>query len=161
MHITDDGPLCGCGRRGCWEALVGLTQLVRSAVPDAAAELEAARNKGPEAKVGAVVARALAADPVALDALERLATWLGIGLSIIVNAFNPEVIILGGFFREIESWVLPIAERTMRENAMAADAGGCQLAVSTLGFSAAALGAAIHAAERVFDDPALVPLIGP
>jgi predicted NBD/HSP70 family sugar kinase len=160
MHITNDGPLCGCGRRGCWEALVGLTQLVRSAVPDAAAELEASRNKGPEAKVGAVVARALAADAVALDALERLATWLGIGLSIIVNVFNPEVIILGGFFREIESWVLPIAEGTMREHTMAADAGGCQLAVSTLGFSAAALGAAIHAAERVFDDPALVPLIG-
>ena len=41
----------------------------------------------------------------------------------------------------------------MRELAIAPDAGGCQLAVSTLGFSAAALGAAIHAAERVFEDP--------
>ena len=39
----------------------------------------------------------------------------------------------------------------MQELAIAPDAGGCQL--STLGFSAAALGAAIYTAERVFADP--------
>ncbi|WP_406422949.1 ROK family protein [Streptomyces sp. NBC_00842] len=28
-HVTvhPDGPLCGCGRRGCWEAFVGLNAL--------------------------------------------------------------------------------------------------------------------------------------
>jgi hypothetical protein len=52
--------------------------------------------------------------------------------------------------------MLDVAETTMRQLAIAPGAGGCRLAVSKLGFSAAALGGAIHAAERVFDDPSLV-----
>jgi predicted NBD/HSP70 family sugar kinase len=158
MHIGPDDHLCGCGRRGCWEALVGLKQLLREALPDQASELEAQKDKGPQAKVAAVVDRAVAEDPVALAALGRHAAWLGVGLSILVNLFNPQVVILGGFFRDIGPWVLPVANSTMRDYTIAPDAGGCQIVTSSLGFSAAAAGAAIHAAERVFDDPALVPI---
>ena len=30
MHVVDNGSECGCGRRGCWETLVGLRQLLRA-----------------------------------------------------------------------------------------------------------------------------------
>jgi predicted NBD/HSP70 family sugar kinase len=160
MHVVDNGPVCGCGRRGCWETLVGLRQLLRDAVPDLAAELESHRNKGPEAKVGPVIERATAKDRVALEGLRKNATWLGIGLATLVNIFNPQVVVLGGFFRDIGPWVLPLAEQTMREYAIAPDAGGCRVVCSSLGFSAAALGGAIFAAERVFDDPTFVPTAG-
>ena len=158
MRVGPADRICGCGRRGCWEALVGLQQLMRDAVPDLAARLGAQKDKGPEAKVAAIVARAEARDPVALKALDRHAGWLGTGLSILVNIFNPQVVILGGFFREIGPWVVPTAERIMHEQTMAPDAGGCRIVTSNLGYSAAAMGAAIHAAERVFDDPTTVPI---
>jgi predicted NBD/HSP70 family sugar kinase len=160
MHVVDNGSECGCGRRGCWETLVGLRQLLRDAVPDLAAELESHRDKGPEAKVGPVIERATAKDPVALEGLRQNARWLGIGLATLVNIFNPQVVVLGGFFRDIGPWVLPLAEQTMREYAIAPDAGGCRVVCSSLGFSAAALGGAIFAAERVFDDPTFVPAAG-
>ncbi len=97
--------------------------------------------------------RAEEGDARVLAALERHGHWLGNGLATLVNVFNPEVVVLGGFFREIAPWMLDVAESRMTEMSIAPHAGGCQLAVSTLGFSAAALGAAIHAAERVFEDP--------
>lgn len=158
MHVAADGPLCGCGRQGCWEARIGLLPLLRRAVPDLAPELEADDSLGPEDKVHALVARAEHGDAVCLGALAEHGRWLGDGLSILVNLFNPQVIVLGGFFREIAPWTLSVAETRLHELTLAPEAGGCRLAVSTLGFSAAALGGAIHAAERVFDDPALVSI---
>jgi predicted NBD/HSP70 family sugar kinase len=159
MHVVDGGPACGCGRFGCWEALVGLRPLLRDAVPDVFETLEAHPRVGPEEKVAHVVGRAEAGDPRVLAALERHGRWLGVGLATLVNLFNPQVVVLGGFFREIAPWMLGGAEQTMRELSIAPDAGGCRLAVSQLGFSAAAQGAAIHAAERVFDDPAIVEAV--
>jgi predicted NBD/HSP70 family sugar kinase len=154
MHLMEGGPQCGCGRYGCWEALVGLGPLLRDAVPDVVAMVDGDHPLvGPEEKVAHVVQRATEGDERVLAALERHGRWLGIGLGTLVNLFNPEVVILGGFFRDIAPWVLDGAEATMREMAIAPDAGGCQLDVSTLGFSAAALGAAIYTAERVFADP--------
>jgi predicted NBD/HSP70 family sugar kinase len=154
MHVMEGGPRCGCGRSGCWEALVGLRPLLRDAVPDVLAVVDADHPLvGPEEKVAHVVQRATAGDERVLSALDRHGRWLGIGLGTLVNLFNPEVVILGGFFRDVAPWVLERAEATMRELAIAPDAGGCQLAVSTLGFSAAALGAALYTAEGVFADP--------
>jgi predicted NBD/HSP70 family sugar kinase len=154
MHVMEGGPQCGCGRFGCWEALVGLRPLLREAVPDVLAMVDAAHTRvGPEEKVAHVVRRAEAGDTRVLAALQRHGRWLGTGLATLVNVFNPEVVILGGFFRDVAPWMLDEAEETMRALSIAPDAGGCQLSVSTLGFSAAALGAAIHTAERVFADP--------
>ncbi len=155
IPVERDGTSCNCGGRGCWETLVGLRPLLRAAVPDLAAALEGVRVD-PEAKVAHVVERAEQGDRVALDALDDLSAWLGIGLATLVNLFNPEVVILAGFFKQLAPWVLRPAERTLNERSIAPQAGGCQLALSQLGFSAATLGGAIHAAERVFDDPTLV-----
>jgi predicted NBD/HSP70 family sugar kinase len=159
MHVVDGGPPCGCGRFGCWEALVGLRPLLRAAVPDVLESLDAQPRLGPQAKIGHVVARAKAGDAVTLAALEQHGRWLGTGLATLVNLFNPQVVVLGGFFRDIAPWTLEVATRTMHALSIAPDAGGCELAVSQLGFSPAALGAAIHAAERVFADPATVEAV--
>jgi predicted NBD/HSP70 family sugar kinase len=132
---------------------------LRAAVPDVLESLDAQPRLGPQAKIGHVVQRAKAGDAVTLAALEQHGRWLGTGLATLVNLFNPQVVVLGGFLREIAPWTLDVAEHTMRALSIAPDAGGCQLAVSQLGFSPAALGAAIHAAERVFDDPATVEAV--
>jgi predicted NBD/HSP70 family sugar kinase len=159
MRMSEDGPPCGCGRRGCWEALVGLKPLLRRTLPHCAEALLADHSTGPEAKVAVVVEHAIAGDPVTLAGLSEHGHWLGVGLATLVNLFNPDVIVLGGFFRELAPWIVPVADETLRLEAIAPGAGGCVLAPSTLGFSASALGGAIHAAERVFDDPSGVPYL--
>jgi predicted NBD/HSP70 family sugar kinase len=160
MRMATDGPLCGCGRPGCWEALIGLKPLLHDALPDRAADIDAP-DAPPEVKIREIVCRAEAGDQRALEALTRNGEWLGRGLATLVNLFNPEVVVLGGFFRDIAPWVLPVADAIVRKLTLAPDAGGCRIVVSRLPFSAAALGGAIHAAERVFDDPALVPFVTP
>ena len=54
-------------------------------------------------------------------------------------------------------WTLAVAHESMIAHSVAPNAGGCRLEVSPFGFSAGALGGALLSAERVIDDPLLVP----
>lgn len=81
--VEAEGPECpgaGCPSRGCLEALCSGTALER-----------AAGRKGRE-----VVAAAREGDADAQGHLDRLGRYLGIGISNMVNAFQPEFVVIGG-----------------------------------------------------------------
>ncbi|HYQ63855.1 MAG TPA: hypothetical protein VET29_11340, partial [Actinophytocola sp.] len=80
---------------------------------------------------------------------------LGLGASILVNVFNPRVLVLGGYFASLGGFLLEPMLAQLRARVMAPDA--CQVVLSTLGFTAAARGGAHVALEAVLDDPTLVP----
>ena len=154
MAVVPDGRPCGCGGRGCWETVVGLRPLLREAVPDVAAELEVDTSLSPEEKVAVVIARASAGDARAQEALARLGHWLGIGAANLANVLNPEAIVLTGYYSQIGPWV-----RTALDAAFAGQArpsGGCRIELSQLALSPAR-GGALLAADRIFEDPTLVP----
>ena len=81
--VEAEGPECpggGCPNHGCLEALCSGTALERSA-----------GRKGRE-----VVEAARAGDAEAQAHLDRLGRYLGIGISNMVNVFQPEVVVIGG-----------------------------------------------------------------
>ncbi len=80
--VEADGPECpgACPNRGCLEAFCSGTALER-----------AAGRKGRE-----VVAAAREGDADALAHLDRLGRYLGIGISNMVNTFQPEIVAIGG-----------------------------------------------------------------
>jgi predicted NBD/HSP70 family sugar kinase len=151
MKLDPDGPLCGCGRRGCWEARIGLHALQRAAFAGTAGQA-VAPGEPPEAKVAAIARLARAGDARVLAALTEIGRWTGIGAANLANVFNPQAIILGGYFTVVADWVLRPAIAAFLDGVLAPDAGGCSLVTSSLGFSAAARGAAIHVADQVISD---------
>jgi hypothetical protein len=70
-------------------------------------------------------------------------------VAIVANLINPEVVILGGYYIALQPWVLPWAEEELVRRSIASDAGGCRLVASTLGYGAAALGAAARVLDSV------------
>ena len=147
MNVMPDGPLCGCGRRGCWEACIGLNALLQSARQ---------RPRGdtpPERKIDPLVKRARAGDERTLAVLAELGGWIGLGAANLANLFDPQVIILGGYFVHLGDWILPAAQQALEAGTLAGAAHTPRLATSTLGFTAAAQGGAICAIERVMSDP--------
>jgi predicted NBD/HSP70 family sugar kinase len=165
MKLDPKGARCGCGRRGCWEALIGLDALLREAGLDDEPIATSARrstrttHQGPRqwsasTRAARVAERARAGDRRTLAALDTLARWVGIGAANLVNIFDPQVIILGGYFRHVADWILPAARKVMVQGVLAPDAGGCELVVSSLGFEAAARGAVLHVIDQVIADPA-------
>lgn len=156
MKLDPDGPVCGCGRRGCWEALIGLHALLRAAFPGDPGHHGAAAGEPPEAKATAVARLARAGDTHVLTALASIGRWVGVGAANLANVFNPQAIILGGYFTLLADWILPPATSAFTEGILAPEAGGCELTTSALGFSAAARGGAIHVADQIISDPTLL-----
>ncbi len=149
-HMTLDprGPECGCGRRGCWEAYVGLGALLRTAglvLPAGKASLEATMS--------VLVASAQRGDPSTLAALVDVGRWVGVGAANLANIVNPQAVIIGGYFAQVAEWLLPAASETFAAHVLGPREQVGELVVSSLGFSAAARGAAMTALNDVFLDP--------
>ncbi|MER5426767.1 ROK family transcriptional regulator [Streptosporangium roseum] len=156
MPVDPGGSRCGCGRSGCWETKVGLAALVRMATPDQAYGMGTAPVPDPEERV-AEIARGLAGgDPLMLAAVAEVGRWLGLGGSILVNLFNPRVIVVGGYFATLARWLLPFAQAELEDLVVAGAAARCRFVASDLGFGAASLGAANVVINQLIDAPTAI-----
>jgi len=154
MPVAPVGGICGCGRTGCWETVVGLTALLNKATdPD-----DPVRDPSldVEQRLAEITRRAEAGDTRTLRALADVGTWLGIGGAILVNILNPDVLVLGGYFAVLGPWLKEPLENALRDRVIAPDGGGCRVVRSELGFAAAVRGGAQISLDQVFIDPTLV-----
>ena len=129
--IDADGPKCGCGNRGCIELYASATAVARRGKMDAE-EVFRAAAKGNKA------ARKVADDT---------ARYLGCALANIVNALDPEVIVLAGGMAKAGRAFMDKVEKTMRERALKESSRGVRLVTAKLGEDAGLIGAAWRAKE--------------
>ena len=101
MVLDPGGPLCGCGRRGCLEALSSGTAMAFRARELVAAGRGRAilREAGdnPVNITAVSVAKASASgDPEATGIICAAGKYLGMGMANILNLINPDRLVLGG-----------------------------------------------------------------
>jgi transcriptional regulator of PTS gene len=89
-HISVDpnGPLCGCGQRGCWEMVAS-----SRAALQIYHEIE---RKATIQNIYQLLTLAEEGDPAAVEAVSRQAKALGRGLRLITAALSPELILITG-----------------------------------------------------------------
>ena len=152
MPLDPAGRACACGRRGCWETMIGLAALLRLAadpddsVCDPSVDLEQ--------RLAELRRRAEAGDDRTLAALDRIAEGLGPGLSLLLDVLNPRLAVLGGYFAYFGDYLIDKARAAVEASVMAPHAGGCEITLSALGFTSAARGGAYLALDAVYQDPA-------
>ncbi|MDT8912582.1 ROK family transcriptional regulator [Amycolatopsis sp. PS_44_ISF1] len=156
MPLAPGGELCACGRRGCWETMVGLTALMRHASDPGDPVRDPRRDL--EDRLTEIRARALAGEPRTRAALDRIGADLGLGVGLLIDVLNPQVVVLGGYFSILGDLVIGTAARVIGDQVMSPEAGRCELRISTLGFTSAARGAAQTVIDEVFADPGAAPL---
>ena len=151
--VDPDGPLCGCGRRGCWEQLASgsaLARQARRAVDDGLAPtlVELVGGDRDAVRGEHVVELARAGDTGALAVLDGYARWVAIGLVNLVSILDPEVVVLGGGVMSAGRVLLDAVE-----TAYEAEAGAIvgdrrvQIRLAATGERAGAIGCALLAAE--------------
>jgi predicted NBD/HSP70 family sugar kinase len=145
MVVNPDGAACGCGSWGCWETEIGERAMLTRAGRDP--------DGGREA-VTELIAAARSGEPAASDALDQVAAWLGIGLTTLVNVFNPTLVVLGGVFERIHPLVGPAVDRALAERSLLASSELVRVVPGRLGVDAPILGAAELAFEELLADPA-------
>lgn len=101
MKIVKDGKLCGCGQRGCFEAYVSATGLIREAVSRLTVNKQNLLYKMIDGDLMKLEAKdifdaAREGDAFSLDLVDYEAEYLALGIANILNIINPEVVVLGG-----------------------------------------------------------------
>lgn len=147
VRVDPAGPVCGCGRRGCLEAVAGIRALVARLGSNPAIPPGEPVDLEPE--VDDIVRRARNHEPVVVAALREAGEHLGHAVSLLSNVVNPQVVLLGGYFVPLAPWLVPAAEAQLRAGTVAPDAGGCRLTPSALGQVAAAIGGAASILDGV------------
>ncbi len=162
-HVTLDpnGELCGCGKRGCWETLVGpraVVQRVQHVLSAGEPSMLGSQNGGDLSKLTfeGIVEAAKAGDVVALTALQEVGHNLGLGIANLVNIFNPELIVFGGVLNLASSILLPILEDVVCENSLKVSCQDLRIAVSAHGVDACVMGAIALVLDDILREPALV-----
>ena len=153
LPVSDGGRLCGCGNRGCLEAYasgnaVGLRARERLADEDAPSSLRELGSDEVDGK--AVTLAALDGDDFALAVLREAGYWLGVGLTGIINAFDPEVVVIGGGAATRSApIVVPEASRVVADRVIGVEHRTLpRLVLAELADDAGAIGAALLALDE-------------
>lgn len=105
MTVVPGGRPCPCGKRGCLERYCSGTALVTTAEELAcdmtddsplAERIVRSYVNRPSVTGADVMAAAGAGDPLGLAAVADFSQWLGQGLAIVADVFDPELIVIGG-----------------------------------------------------------------
>jgi predicted NBD/HSP70 family sugar kinase len=154
-HITlvDDGPPCDCGKRGCLEALASDPAVVRQAKA-AIALGERTRLAGVEPlTVRAVREAAEAGDDLAQRLLADSGRYLGMGIAVLVNTLNPQLVIVGGEGVDAGEWRLGPMREAIRQHAFNGLSDDLHIVVEPSGDEAWARGAACVVLGELFKSP--------
>jgi glucokinase len=153
MVLQVGGPKCGCGNKGCFEALASRTAIFRDlaqAVKDGEKTvLTDFLNPGEEIqdlKSGDLRKALRKGDKLVERVIEGAAEYTGIAVANLINLFNPEVIVLGGGVLDaLEDEMMAIIVETARDYAMPGTDKGVEIVASKLGDQAGIHGAAVLA----------------
>ncbi len=145
-----DEALCGCGNPGCLEAYASRTAIERDLQAAIAAGRETVvtellAQSGKERITSGILAQALDQnDPLVMEIVTRVTTYLTLLVASIVNFFDPEMIVIGGGVAEAlgERLLDPIRRDAPRWFLQKKDAEKVRIVAAELGDHAGVLGAA-------------------
>jgi predicted NBD/HSP70 family sugar kinase/biotin operon repressor len=140
--VDEAGPICRCGNRGCLETYAGGPAIVELLRPSHGADLTLAR----------VIALAAGGDSGARRAIADAGRVLGRSVAAIVNAFNPELIVVGGSVGAAGDVLLDPLREAVHRYAIPSAAEDVRIARGVLGDRAEVLGA-LELAARQSDVP--------
>ena len=144
LVLEPEGPQCGCGKRGCLEALASGPAILREAL--------AALDRGEETSLRQFDPQDMTAEHVAMAALNgdelarklftRAGQYIGAALAYYADINNPEMIVLGGGVSAVGDLLAAPIRETIRQRALPGNAEAAKVVLAGLGQDSGAIGAA-------------------
>ncbi len=152
--VQEGGRVCGCGNRGCLESYASKTGMARRIAWEILMEgrQSVLAQAAPDGKFATIKSSVLQEayrkqDAVAVEALNELAEYLGIGVSSYINIFGPDLIVIGGgVFEALGRELLPKVKEAARLRTFPRSSfKDSKITLSALGDNAVGMGAVAYA----------------
>jgi glucokinase len=150
--VDKNGPVCGCGNRGCFEAIASRTAIVNKIIDDIKSgkksELIDMVKAGERIKSKSLANAVANDDRIVIKRISDGCDVIGGVLASLANLMNFDMIVLGGGLIEaLDSFMLPKIEIAFYDHALNASAEGLKIVPSKLGDDAAIWGGIALAEE--------------
>lgn len=148
--IDYNGPLCECGNRGCLEmycSSLALSHYIDSIKADYPDSLLKAQTSS------AVFAAAMQGDTLALKVIERISMFLGIGITNLVNSFNPDVVIIGDDLKDMGDLLLKGVCSTVKDRTLNSIYNELKIELCSFEGDPVLVGASALALNRILENP--------
>jgi len=149
--IAHDGPKCGCGNRGCLEAVASRSAIVRRIVNEIEDGRKSVVKQLCDGDLKRIRSRILATayrdgDELVREVLHDAADYIGMGAANLINVLNPQAVILGGGVIEaLGDRLLPRIAKSAWAHVIAPTPQRVNIKDSGLGDDAGIIGAALAA----------------
>lgn len=154
MVLEVGGPKCGCGNKGCFEALASRTaifQQIKAGIKSGEKTIltEMLGNSLEDLRSGDLRKAIRRGDKFVDGIIEGAAEYIGIATANLINILNPEVVVLGGGVIEaLADEMMSVIVETATDYAMPGAMKGVEIVASKLGDNAGITGAAVLAKRQ-------------
>jgi glucokinase-like ROK family protein len=158
MTIDPNGTKCNCGSYGCWETYVSALAVFRrvreSILAGEESQLAEVVQDGFERiTIPLMVEAARNGDRVALAAFAETGFYLGVGLANLINIFNPQKVVLGGYLTQAYEFLLPVIQKTVQERALRWPCEAADIVIATYVNDASLMGAVATVYSQILSNP--------
>ncbi|AEE96034.1 ROK family protein [Mahella australiensis] len=154
MIIVEDGPACTCGSRGCLEVFASATGMMRRCKELMLENRDSLLWQMCDGDIDKVRTHMIdkahdQGDKVGRQVMAETAYYLGIGLTNVVNIFNPELVVIGGGVSKAGERLLGPARDFVNKRAMVVQRQHYKLVAAQMLDEAGMLGACTLAKENL------------
>lgn len=154
IPMVEDGELCHCGKRGCLETIASGLALVSKAKKGLAAGetslLSSMVKEDSELNPDIIIEAANRGDQFSINILSEIGSNLGKGISILIQIFNPELVILEGKIAEAKKFITTPIQQSMNTFCMIQLKEKTKIVLSKLGKNSHLLGSTAAVVNNVF-----------
>jgi glucokinase-like ROK family protein len=154
-HIPffDNEIICHCGKKGCLETEASGLALIRKfkeRIKSGTASSVLKKHKtADDIKLSDIIEAANSEDMLSIELLAEIGEKIGKGLAVLINVFNPELVILGGTLSETGDYIRLPLRSALNKFSLSLVNSDTQLKVSKLGEKAGVIGGCLIARSKV------------
>lgn len=155
IPLIDNGALCHCGKRGCLETVASGIALVNRARDGLKAGQTSVLNTMTNGdhdllEPELIIEAANRGDQFAINVLSEIGINLGKGIAILIQIFNPELIILEGKIAEAKQFITTPIQQSINTYCMIQLKERTTISLSELGTNSSLLGSTVAVVNNVF-----------
>ncbi|ACU05193.1 ROK family transcriptional regulator [Pedobacter heparinus] len=153
IPMFDNEIICRCGKKGCLETEASgwaLTRMFKERLSEGSSSILSQNNTDTEdLKMEDIINAAIHDDVLAIELIAKIGDNLGRGIALLINLFNPELVILGGSLAATEEYIrLPI-KSAINKYSLSLVNQDTNLKMSKLGERAGIIGACLLVRNRL------------
>ena len=154
IPLFDNEILCHCGKKGCLETEASgwaLVQMFKEKLKQGSSSILSAESENRDIQMEDIIQAANRDDMLAIELIEKIGRNIGRGIAVLINIFNPQLVILGGSLAETGDYIrLPI-KSSINKHSLSLVNNDTQLKMSRSGEHAGIVGACLLVRDKILE----------